>query len=306
VSRAEPVTLASGFSFPESPRWHDGAVWFSDLMDRCVYRIVDGTAEVACTFEDMPSGLGFLPDGTPLVAGMRTTTVFAIEDGKAVVYADVSGLDVGGGLNDMVVDGWGRAYMDLRARRGYLDPGDEALVGVPTQPPRGEGVLLVRHRGDGGEVVATDLLGPNGLAVTPDGSRLIVAESFSRRVVSFPIEQDGRLGPKEVIVDSPDASPDGICLDAEGGIWLGAGGASRFDRVLNGSVVDSVAIAPPAKAVACVLGGDDGRMLIMAVSETGIRQFRLMWDDRTLEDARETSYGRIDTATVDVSAAGWP
>src|SRR5579871_3892954 len=138
MSRAEPVTLASGFSFPESPRWHDGAVWFSDLMDHCVYRIIEGRTEVACTFEDMPSGLGFLPDGTPLVAGMKTTRVFAIENGEAVVYADVSGLDVGGGLNDMVVDGWGRAYMDLRARRAYRNPEDPAAVtGSPRDVPPG-------------------------------------------------------------------------------------------------------------------------------------------------------------------------
>ena len=303
--RREPETLAAGFSFPESPRWHDGAVWFSDLMDRCVYRIRDGRTEVACMFEDMPSGLGFLPDGTPLVAGMRTACIFAIEDGKAVVYADVSALDVGGGLNDMVVDGWGRAYMDLRARRGYLNPSDDALVPVPATLPRQEGVLLVRHRGDTGEVVAAELGGPNGLAVTPDGSRLILAESFTRRLVAFPIDSDGRLGPMEVVLESPDAGPDGICLDAEGGIWFGAGSTGQFLRVFDGRVVDAVSV-DSGMAVACALGGDDGRMLIMAVSETGMRQFRLMWDDATLQEARDTSVGRIDTVTVDVPGAGWP
>jgi sugar lactone lactonase YvrE len=301
----QPVTLASGFSFPESPRWLDGAVWFSDLMDRCVYRLVDGRAEVMCVFEDMPSGLGFLPDGTPLVAGMRTTKVFAIESGKAAVYADASSLDAGGGLNDMVVDGWGRAYIDLRARRRYLDPGDAALVGVPKELPRGEGVLLIRHRGDSGQVVAVDLGGPNGLAVSPDGKRLFLAESFNERLISFPIHENGELGPAEVVSEMHGAGPDGICLDADGAIWYSSPSSGRFVRVLNGEPVDSVSVAP-AMAVACVLGGEDRRTLIMAVSDTGMKQFRLMWDDATLAEARATSQGRIDTVKVAVPAAGWP
>jgi SMP-30/Gluconolactonase/LRE-like region len=327
MDQIEPVTLVTGFSYPGYIQWHDGALWFADLMDRCVYRVVGEQLEVVCSFEgiDMPCGIAFLPDGTPLVAGMRTAKVFAIEDGHPVTYADLSALDVGGGLLDIAVDSMGRAFVGVRARRRYLDhdivtdsegrvemdmrarsgfhldAGDTGAVSEPLELRHIERIALIRCRGDDGEVVATEVNRPGGIALTPDGSQLIVSDGDLHRLVSFPILSDGHLGQREVVMELPYVS-DGLCTDIEGGIWIGSPPAGRFDRILNGKVVASFSVSP-AMAVSPGLGGPDGRTLFMAVSETGMFQFRSMWDDEKLPEARETSSGWINAATVDVP--GW-
>lgn len=306
-------TVATGCSFPESPRWHDGAIWFSDLMERAVFRIAGSTPEVVIRLDDMPSGLGFLPDGTPLVVGMRSKRLYAATPGseEPALYADLSehGADLGpGNLNDMVVDPKGNAYIDVRVKRRFhsLNALLTASAASDGAAPPSEAIVLVRSEGDPGEIVARDLVGPNGLAITADGSRLVVAESLANRVSSFAIDDDGGgLHDRRVEIDLVDQPPDGLCLDAEGGIWVGVPLRNHFVRVLDGVVVDTIETGT-SLGIACVLGGEDRRTLIMALSDTTLREMRLMWDDETAGDARQWASGRIETCRVDVPGAGSP
>ncbi len=269
--------LADGFLFLEGPRWHDGELWMAEIGAGDVVAItMDGKRRTIAQIPGTPSGIGFLPDGTPLVVSVRDRKLMRIKKSTLEVHADLS--DVSPFLNDMVVDRQGRAYVG--------NFGFDVLKGEPAKP--GSEVLVYP---DGRViVVAKDLKGPNGAVVTSEG-RLVVAESFGGRLSSFPIKQDGSLGESTAI--PLEGSPDGICLDAEGGIWVALFDKNRFDRVLNDQVVATVE-TPGRHSIACQLGGADGRTLFCLTYEGA------------LEDMGKAPSAQVEITTVDAPAAGSP
>ena len=127
-----PCALMTGLAFGESPRWHDGRLWFSDFGSREVVAVdLDGNREVIARVPGMPMGLGFLPDGNLLVVSARDGLLMRAEPGGLrATYADLSGLS-GHPWSDMVIDGRGNAYVgnigfDFPA--GEFAPGILALV----------------------------------------------------------------------------------------------------------------------------------------------------------------------------------
>jgi sugar lactone lactonase YvrE len=203
----EPHTLMAGLGFGESPRWHDGRLWFSDFGAREVIAVdADGRGEVVARVPGMLMGLGFLPDGRLVVVSARDGRLLATGPRRrAVTYADLSGLS-GHPWSDMVIDGRGNAYIgnigfDFPA--GEFAPGTIALV-TPGEPAR---------------QVAGGLAFPNGMAITPDGTTLILAETYAHRLTAFDIAADGSLTGQRVWAELPGGFPDGICLDAEGAVW---------------------------------------------------------------------------------------
>ena len=292
--------FAEGGSYFECPRWHDGRWWASDFYRYAVFTYhADGREEQVAEIEGQPSGLGWLPDGDLLVASMQDRRVLRrATDGSLHVHADVSAL-TSGHLNDMVVDQRGRAYagnfgFDLM---GGADPAPAALIRVD---PDGTA-----------SVAAEDLLFPNGSVITPDGQTLIVGETAGARYTAFTIADDGSLSDRRVwaqVAPTPPITtlaetlgqlqfgPDGCALDADGHIWAADEVGARCVRLApGGAIVDEIPAPDGLDFFACMLGGDDGRTLLMcAAPDFG-------------EEARSAAHEAVLlTATVDVPRAGLP
>jgi sugar lactone lactonase YvrE len=174
-----------------------------------------------------------------------------------------------------VIDKAGRAYVGSQAYEG--------------------GVIVRVDPDDTTTVVATDLDFPNGTVITPNGRTLIVAESIGRRLTAFTIEADGSLSGRRVFADGLDGPPDGICLDAEGGVWTSMTLAHRFDRIVDGGEVTDRIDIGDRMAIACMLGGPERRTLFMLSSTSAYPQ-RLAG----------TKLSRLDATIVDVPGAGLP
>ncbi|GAB4598387.1 SMP-30/gluconolactonase/LRE family protein [Mycobacterium avium] len=270
-----PEPLVNGFCFGEGPRWFEGLLWFSDMLGEAVHTTTMGGALTTLPLPGhCPSGLGFRPDGSLLIASTRDRRVLRY-DGETVVtvaeLADIAPADLG----DMVVDRAGRAYIGCQAFTGgaiiRLDPDDRA------------------------KVVADDLDFPNGMAITPDGATLIVAESTGRRLSAFAIDDDGALSGRRVFADGLDGPPDGIALDADGGVWAAMTLAHQFERIVaGGAVTDRIDIGDRV-AIACALGGPQRRTLFL-LSSTDAYPQRLVG----------TRLSRLDAVTVTTPGAGLP
>lgn len=280
---AEPKILLENLIFAEGPRWHDGRLWFSDMYAHEVVAVdMDGNRETMATVPNQPSGLGFLPDGTPLVVSMKDMKLLRLDSSGPKEVADLSGL-AAGEANDMVVDGQGRAYI------GHL--GYDVHGGGTFAPAS---LILVTPDGEVREV-ADDLAIPNGTVITPDGKTLIVAESRGPRLTAFDIEADGSLTNRRVWAEM-EGTPDGICLDAENCIWVGVPrNPGSFVRVAEGGEIKDRIDLPDQGGIACVLGGPDRRTLFLLEATSG-----------RPSEIKGRGNGRIRMVYVDVPGAGWP
>ncbi len=265
-------TLAHGGAFFESPRWHEGRLWVSDFWTFQVLAVSpDGTTEAVAEVPGSPSGLGWLPDGTLLVVSMRERRLLRVDGGATVLHADLSAY-AGPECNDMVVDTAGRAYV------GTID--FMAFADMPV-------TNLVRVDPDGSATVAADGLSfPNGSVITPDGSSLIVAESWAQRLTAFDLQPDGSLANRRVWAElGAGCAPDGIALDAEGAVWVADAGSKRAIRVREGGGILDEISAAGLDVIACALGGDDGRTLFLCTTP----DFRLMPDEAARTGQRASS-----------------
>ncbi len=284
MSTTPAMTLiADGLAFAEAPRWHDGKLWFSDFYTHQVMRIgADGTAEAMLEVPGQPSGLGWLPDGRLLVVSMIDRRLLRQDPGGLVTVANLAAL-APFHCNDMVVDSQGRAYI---GNFGFDLAGKAAV--------RSTGLILVTPDGQA-RVVADELLFPNGFIITPDGATLVVAETFGKRLTGFDIAADGSLSRRRVWAALGGASPDGICLDAAGAIWVASPTTREFLRVLEGgTITDRVPV--DGQAIACALGGIDRRTLYMIIGHVG----------GSAQQALEKRSGRIEAMQVAVAGAGLP
>ena len=269
------TSLADGFCFGEGPRWFEGLVWFSDMLGEAVHTVtLDREMSTLALPGHAPSGLGFRPDGTLLIVSTERRQILGYDGESVVTVADLADV-VPAALGDMVIDRHGCAYVGSQAR---------------------EGGLIVRVDASDGtfEVVAGDLEFPNGMALTPDGTTLIVAESTGRRLTAFDVADDGMLGGRRVFADGLDGPPDGICLDDAGGVWGGMTLAHQFERIVEGGEVTDRIDIGERTAIACALGGPEGRTLFLVTTPDA-------YPDRV----RGTLLSRLDATTVDVPAAGF-
>ena len=277
--------IASGFGFIESPRWHADRLWFVDYFAQTVLRLnLNGDAEVIAKIPGVPGGLGFLPDGTPLVVSQRDFKVLAIRpDGSLSLHADLSAL-ARGAANELLVDGQGRAYV---GHHGY-----DFFRGAPLQLST---LLLISEHGKV-EVAADSLTFPNGMALSPDGHTLIVAESFARCLTAFTVDVNGRLSASRRWASLGEHTPDGICMDSEGAVWAASPLTGQFVRVReNEGVIDAIAAPFGRWAVACAFGGVERRTLFCQSAAT------------TLEDMpKGLSKAFIDAIELDIGGAGIP
>jgi sugar lactone lactonase YvrE len=278
----EPRVLLSGLAYVESPRWHDGRLWFAHWgAEEIVAVDLDGTSEVV---GDGPLGfgwsIGWLPDGRLLVTGLGLMR--REFDGSMVPHAELSGLS--GDWNEIVVDGRGNIYVNGRCE---FDPGEGDPPGI---------IALVAPDGSVRQV-ADAIAFPNGMAITPDNSTLIVAESYANRLTAFDIAADGGLSNRRVWAELGDGVPDGICLDADHAVWYADVPNQHCVRVREGGAVLQ-RIDLDRGCFACALGGEDGRTLfILAAEWRGIEE---------VDEAIASRPGQVLTVRAPAPHAGWP
>ena len=275
--------LLDGLTFGEGPRWREDKLWFSDFYTRRVMTAdLDGKVETVVEVPGVPSGLGWLPDGRLLIVAMTERRLLCLDGDKLVEVADLNALATGH-CNDMVVDSRGRAYI------GHF--GFDMFAGADFAPAS---VIMVAPEGES-RIVAEDMHFPNGAVITPDGSTLIVAESFARRLTAFDIEPDGSLSGRRIWAQlGENEAPDGICLDAEGAVWVSVVSGNEVRRVREGGeVTERVKVS--TRAVACMLGGPGRNTLFVMTAESS--QPDVAMTKRT---------GRVEIVEVDVPGAGLP
>ena len=280
--------LMSGVSFGESPRWGpDARLWFADWGAREVVALdLDGNSEVMVRvdFFSFPMCIDWLPDGRLLIVSARDGRLLRRErDASLVTHADLGGLaGQGHPWNEIVVDGRGHAYLN---NQGFEFPGGEFRPGTIALLPRdGEPRL-----------VADGIAFPNGMAVTPENSTLIVAESYANKLTAFDIASDGSLSEGRLWAELGDGVPDGICIDEDGAVWYADVPNRRCVRVREGGEVLD-AVEHDRGCFSCALGGPERKTLFVVAQEWHGAE-RMAGGERT---------GQVLAIPAPAAGAGWP
>ena len=280
--------LTGGVAFGESPRWGpDGRLWFADWGAQEVVALdLDGNSEVMVRvdFFSFPMCIDWLPDGRLLIVSARDGRLLRRErDGSVVMHADLGGLaGEGHPWNEVVVDGRGNAYLN---NQGFEFPGGEFRPGT---------IALLGHDGEP-RVVADGVAFPNGMAVTPDNSTLIVAESYGNKLTAFEIAPDGSLSEGRTWAELGEGVPDGICIDEHGAVWYADVPNTRCVRVREGGeVLDTIEV--DRGCFSCALGGPDRQLLFIVAQE---------WHGtERMADGERT--GQVLVTRAPAPGAGWP
>ncbi|MEX1217747.1 MAG: SMP-30/gluconolactonase/LRE family protein [Acidimicrobiales bacterium] len=288
--------LRDGIFFGEGPRWHEDRLWYSDFYDHAVHAIdLNGNDERVVEVESQPSGLGWLPNGDLIVTSMLDRKLLRWDGTSVSTHADL-GEYFSWHANDLLVDQHGRSYVgnfgfDYEV---FLDEhGIEGLFADPDSLT----TVMCRVDTDGSVHIASDgMIFPNGMVITPDGKTMIVAETLALRLTAFDVAADGSLLNPRVWADlSPEmAAPDGICLDAEGAVWIATALTPRLLRVGEGGVILDE-IATTMNTYACMLGGPEGKHLFAMTAPSS--------DSRVAPLERN---GAIEVVEVAVPHAGQP
>ena len=284
-------TLMDGLTFGEGPRWHEDKFYFSDFYSHKVYTLdLQGNHEVIVEVPNQPSGLGWMPDGTMLIVSMKDRKLLSFRDNSLEERADLSGL-AGFHCNDMVVDTKGNAYIGNFGFNTY--EGEEV---------KSTNLILVRP-GQEPCIAADDILFPNGTVITEDGKTLIVGETYAAKLTAFDVNDDATLSNRRVWADLAQSIdngnvpvPDGMCLDAEGAIWVASPSTSDVIRVKEGGeILERISVE--TNAYACMLGGIDRKTLFICTSNaSGVDP----------DSALREKSGKIEIVEVEVPGAGRP
>ena len=279
---SQPRVLMTGIAFGESPRWHDGRLWFCDWAGQQVIALdLDGRSEVIETVESFPFCIDFLPDGRLLVMHSADQKLLRREvDGTFVTCADLGG---------MSEHPWNEVATDSRGNAFVNNIGFDFAGGEP-----GPGFIVVVTPDGQIRQVADGVMFPNGMAVTPADSTLIVAESYGNCLTAFDIEADATLSNRRVWAPLGDGHPDGICLDAEGAVWYADVGEQHCVRVAEGGEILQT-IPLDRGGFSCALGGPDLRQLFIVAT---------VWDPTSIGVGEPT--GQIQVVDVDVPGVPRP
>jgi sugar lactone lactonase YvrE len=277
-------TLLAGLAMGESPRWHDGRLWFSDWGTLEVVAVdLKGERETMARLASAPFSIDWLPDGRLLIVSARERRLMRREpDGTLVTFVDLAGISERP-WNEIVVDGRGNVYLN---NIGFDFPGAEYAPGL---------LALVSPDGSASQV-ADGVAFPNGMAITPDNETLILAESYGNRLTAYDIARDGTLSSPRTWADLGGDHPDGICLDAEGAVWYADVGARHCVRVREGGKVFQT-IELDRGCFACMLGGPDGTTLFVIATD---------YSDPAALMSGQTRTGLVVTAPAPAPRAGWP
>lgn len=271
------------FIFPEAPRWFRDAFYFCDIDAGILYRIgPDGNAQAIYVHGSPVSGWVRLDDGSLLVVAGLERRIVSVRDGVATTFADATGL-VGWALNDLLRAPDGHCYVGAVDFNLFADP---SKAGQPSP--------LVHVTPDGRASIATrEISFPNGMTILPSGE-LLVADSLTGELLAFTRKADGSLTNRRVWAAIPGEMPDGISLDADGAVWIAT--HHQVLRVREGGEVTDVVDMGTTRATACMLGGADGKTLLITASDS---------HDRAEIRAKGPT-GALYTVRVPVAGVGLP
>ena len=275
-------TLVSGRGLVESPRWHGDRLYFSDWSAGEVLAVdLGGRNEVIARVKSLPLCTDWLPDDRLVIVSSSDGRLLRREpDGSLVTHADLGRP----GWNDIVVDGRGHAYVN--------GAGFNPMAGEEFRPGS---VHLVAADGAVRQV-AGDIAFPNGMAVTGDGSTLIVADSYRHQLVGFDIGADGGLSGRRVWADLGEGVPDGICADAQDAVWYADVPNRRCVRVAaGGTVLQTVDL--DRGGFACMLGSPERSTLFIVAAQ---------WRGMSEAELVTPGSGQVLATEVEVPGAGWP
>lgn len=289
--KLKPVLLAEGYMFPEAPRWNARLGYYvvSDIDRGQVFAVTpDGQRRLLYQGPDWVSGTAFESDTSLLVTNARSRTLVRVRldapDASVEMVASLADI-APYGVNDMVRTPSGACFIDTVS----FDFVAYARGEVAAQPS-----VLARVGPDGAvSVGASSVNFPNGLVVTPDGGRLLVADSLDQCIYAFELTPDGELGQRTTFAAMPGEMPDGMCMDASGALWVANHG--RVARVAEGGAVLDEIDMGSTLATACMLGGPDGRTLLITASDSYNRAV-----------ISQNPTGRLFTVDVAVPGAGLP
>lgn len=293
---AAPRVLATGIHFGEGPRWHRGRLWFSDFYSQRVCSVdLAGDLRTELELDERPSGLGWMPDGSLLVVRMQLRQVWRRwPDGRFDCHADISAWSEFL-CNDMVVDSQGRAYVgnfgfDLDAELRMR--GAESVIADHPQTC----LALIQADGSASDAAPGERFSfPNGMVITPDGKTLILGETLAGQLTALDIAADGTLSGRRSWAPTWPRVPDGICLDAEGAVWIANPLAGECVRIGEGGAVLDVVETGDLNCYACMLGGPTGHHLFMLVAPSS-----------DAEEAAKKPLGKVLVKEVNVPGAGLP
>ena len=290
------TTVTRGLGFGEGPRWHDGRLWFSDFYRHGIFSIAaDGSDERReHDVPTQPSGLGWGSDGSLYFVSMIDHTVRRLANGHESIVLDFSE-HCGFWANDMVISTKDIGYV---GNFGFdLDTllHEKGVEGLLADPPPTTNLVVFTLDGDILQVVP-DMAFPNGSVITPDGATLIVGETMAFRLTAFDINDDGTLSNRRVWAQLDFVATDGMCLDADGQIWLANAmpGVNTCLRVKEGGEITDT-VTTSQTSFACMLGGESGRDLYIHTAPSSDR-FAIA----------ELTDGCIEVATVSSPRAGRP
>jgi sugar lactone lactonase YvrE len=276
----EVNTILTGLGFGESPRWHDNRLWFCNWgLQEVVAVDMDGRSQVMARIPTtIPFCIDWLAEKLLIVSGQERLLLRQESDGTLVTHADLTSISQTG-FNEIVVDGRNNIYVNGGG------PGINGAQGI---------IALVTPDGQSRQV-AEDIAFPNGMAITPDNSTLIIAESHGKRLTAFDIGKDGDLSNRRVWADLGDGVPDGICIDTENAVWYADVPNLRCVRVREGGkVLQTVNV--DRGCFACMLGNTDRKTLfIVAAKWFG---FAKMMEGM--------GSGQLLAINVSYPKAGWP
>ena len=272
----EVRTLLTGLGFGESPRWHEGRLWFSNWGVQEVVAVdLNGKSEIIVRVPTtIPFCIDWLRDGRLVVVSGQEGLVLREEpDGSLETHADLRGLS-DQVWNEIVVDGRGNAYIN-----------------------GGPGIIALVTPDGSARQVADGIAFPNGMAVTADNATLIIAESHGKKLTAFDIGADGGLSNRRVWADLGDGAPDGICIDADNAVWYADVPNKRCVRVREGGEMLQT-INLDRGCFACTLGGPDGRSLFLIAAEwRGMDQ---------IPDVARARTGQVLVIEAPAPGVGWP
>ena len=274
----------------ESPRWHEGRLWFPHWGTPEIIAVdLLGNAEVMA---EGPSGLGqsigWLPDGRMLVTGNELTRYEP--DGTTTIHADLTHISREF-WSEMTIDGRGNIYINTIGFDFFEEMVDR--VSDPSKPPTGV-IALITPDGTARKV-ADGIAFPNGMVVTPDNDTLIVSESFTGTLLAFDIADDGSLSGRRSWAEG--IGPDGICLDAEGAIWTSSQDNECVRVAEGGHILDRIQL--DRACFATMLGGNDRRTLFMMAN-------RFLGPDRFDQMLAERTGQVLIVDDAPAPGAGWP
>lgn len=251
--------IFSDLRFPEGARWHQNQLWFSDMHTGQVFKSNPAarTLHEVVVVGDQTSGLGWLPDGSLLISCMMDRKIRCLgPDGNLSDFADLSML-THAPINDLVTSESGQTFLG-----GF---GYDLYAGAPARP----GPIFSIDATGKPRLVEAEMDFPNGSVILPGTSTLVVAETWAARLTAFDIDERGGLSNKRVWAELPMGStPDGICVDAAGAVWVSSISTSQFLRVETGGRVTRTITVEGRCATDCVLGGPDGTTLFLLTSSS--------------------------------------